>query len=406
MYLSIHLLICLFISLSVNRYNSLISRRSVPTSARIKRIIRPKRGSNPGAKDHNIEPIEATEAADEEVGGVCVSNPSTITGPTLMVVTGVDVGLDEVHSAAPTVAAPVADTAAPVADITTIASSSADSKDAMDITTSSAGEEDKTDSDPCVGAQIATSGIKTENAIQSSIALEGVDGREIKDEQTGEEMNIEDEREHKSHSHHPSIEGGGNIIPEDGREGTRLSAVVKDEINLISFKVETENEEENEEEMSIEMEMEAGIESKLLSVKNETDVEVEVAVDVKIRSDLDPSCDTHSMKEEGIVDLLLVEGDITDDSSKKVKKEEDVLKEKERKLIVPGAVNVPQVAVPEPQRNAPLPPITLPRAPDSLSAIHGLRGFLDVGNDALFSTSEPWVLATASLLAKRKLARN
>ena len=382
----------------MNLYNSLIGRRSVPTSARIKRIIRPKRGSNPGAKDHNTEPIKSLAVADEDVGGGCVSNPSIITAPTLMVATGVDVGLDEVHSAAPTAAAPVADT-------TSIASSSADSKDAMDITTSSAGEEDKTDSDPCVGAQIATSSIKTENAIQSSIALEGVDGVEMKDEQTGEEMNIEDERGHESHCRHPSIEGGGTVIPEDGREGTRLSAVVKDEINLISVKVETENEEENEE-MNIEMEMEAKIESNLLSVKNETDVEVEVVVDVKIRPDVDLSCDTQSMKEKGIVDLVLVEGDITDDSSKKVKKEEDVLKEKERKLIVPGAVNVPQGAVPEPQRNAPLPPITLPRAPDSLSAIHGLRGFLDVGNDALFSTSEPWVLATASLLAKRKLARN
>ena len=57
-------------------------------------------------------------------------------------------------------------------------------------------------------------------------------------------------------------------------------------------------------------------------------------------------------------------------------------------------------------KTASLPPTTLPRAPDFLSAIHGLRGYLDVGSDALYTSTEPWVPATASLLAKRKLARN
>jgi VIT1/CCC1 family predicted Fe2+/Mn2+ transporter len=53
----------------------------------------------------------------------------------------------------------------------------------------------------------------------------------------------------------------------------------------------------------------------------------------------------------------------------------------------------------------PLAPETLSRAPDSLSAIHALRGFMDVGNASLFHPSEPWVLATAALLAKRKLSK-
>jgi hypothetical protein len=53
----------------------------------------------------------------------------------------------------------------------------------------------------------------------------------------------------------------------------------------------------------------------------------------------------------------------------------------------------------------PLAPEALSRAPDSLSAIHSLRGFMDVGNASLFHPSEPWVLATAALLAKRKLSK-
>jgi hypothetical protein len=53
----------------------------------------------------------------------------------------------------------------------------------------------------------------------------------------------------------------------------------------------------------------------------------------------------------------------------------------------------------------PLAPETLSRAPDSLSAIHSLRGFMDVGNASLFHPSEPWVLATAALLAKRKVSK-
>lgn len=47
-------------------------------------------------------------------------------------------------------------------------------------------------------------------------------------------------------------------------------------------------------------------------------------------------------------------------------------------------------------------PVVLPRALDTLSAIHGSRGFLDVGNDLLFASSEPWVLPTAALIAKHK----
>lgn len=54
----------------------------------------------------------------------------------------------------------------------------------------------------------------------------------------------------------------------------------------------------------------------------------------------------------------------------------------------------------------PIMPETLPRAPDTFSAIHSLRGFLDVGSSSLFAPSEPWVLATASLLMKRKLSKS
>ena len=318
--------------------------------------------------------------------------------------TGVDIGQNDVHPAAPiTASAPAAaPVTAPVVGNTTIASSSASSQsqDAMDIATSSAGEDDKTDSDPPVGVEIAASVMKIEDTIKSSVTLEEVDGGETKDENAGEEMNIEDESGHESHSSHLSSEGSGTIISKDEGEGEvegggiRLSTAVKDQIELISVKVETEKEKENEEEMKNGMEVE--IESSSLSVKDEADVDV----------DIDPSCDTQSIKEEGIVDLLLVKGEIVDESSKEAGKVEGTPREEEIKLTVSSAVSVTPAPVPEPQRNAPLPPITLPRAPDSLSAIHGLRGFLDVGNDALFSTSEPWVLATASLLAKRKLARN
>ena len=54
----------------------------------------------------------------------------------------------------------------------------------------------------------------------------------------------------------------------------------------------------------------------------------------------------------------------------------------------------------------PIMPETLPRAPDTFSAIHSLRGYLDVGSSSLFAPSEPWVLATASLLMKRKLSKS
>jgi hypothetical protein len=46
--------------------------------------------------------------------------------------------------------------------------------------------------------------------------------------------------------------------------------------------------------------------------------------------------------------------------------------------------------------------VIMPRAPDTLSAIHANRGFLDVGNDALFASTEPWVVATAAILARKK----
>jgi hypothetical protein len=54
----------------------------------------------------------------------------------------------------------------------------------------------------------------------------------------------------------------------------------------------------------------------------------------------------------------------------------------------------------------PVMPESLPRAPDTFSAIHSLRGYLDVGSASLFAPSEPWVLATASLLMKRKLSKS
>lgn len=42
----------------------------------------------------------------------------------------------------------------------------------------------------------------------------------------------------------------------------------------------------------------------------------------------------------------------------------------------------------------------LPRAPEMMSGIHSLNGFLDVGDDALFAPQEPWVLATAKAKLK------
>lgn len=67
--------------------------------------------------------------------------------------------------------------------------------------------------------------------------------------------------------------------------------------------------------------------------------------------------------------------------------------------VLDGKLKESVAAVPQPA------PESLSRAPDSLSAIHSLRGFMDVGNASLFHPSEPWVLATAALLAKRKLSK-
>ena len=104
--------------------------------------------------------------------------------------------------------------------------------------------------------------------------------------------------------------------------------------------------------------------------------------------------------EEGVVDLLPV-------------KSESAVKVEPPPASSSSAPPPPGKAVPaldsKPKESAaavpPLAPEMLSRAPDSLSAIHSLRGFMDVGNASLFHPSEPWVLATAALLAKRKLSK-
>jgi hypothetical protein len=73
---------------------------------------------------------------------------------------------------------------------------------------------------------------------------------------------------------------------------------------------------------------------------------------------------------------------------------------KEGETVAVG-VNASTIGV-VPVSSQPTKPVIMPRAPDTLSAIHASRGFLDVGNDALFSSSEPWVLATAAILARKK----
>jgi hypothetical protein len=69
--------------------------------------------------------------------------------------------------------------------------------------------------------------------------------------------------------------------------------------------------------------------------------------------------------------------------------------------IVAAGVTASTIGV-LPVSSQPTKPVRMPRAPDTLSAIHASRGFLDVGNDALFSSSKPWVLATAAILARKK----
>lgn len=68
---------------------------------------------------------------------------------------------------------------------------------------------------------------------------------------------------------------------------------------------------------------------------------------------------------------------------------------------VAAGVNANTISI-LPISSQPTKPVIMPRAPDTLSAIHASRGFLDVGNDALFSSAEPWVLATAAILARKK----
>ena len=104
--------------------------------------------------------------------------------------------------------------------------------------------------------------------------------------------------------------------------------------------------------------------------------------------------------EEGVVDLLPVKSEST------VKVEPHPASSSS--APPPPGKAVPALDVKSKESAAAVPPLApemLSRAPDSLSAIHSLRGFMDVGNASLFHPSEPWVLATAALLAKRKLSK-
>lgn len=118
-----------------------------------------------------------------------------------------------------------------------------------------------------------------------------------------------------------------------------------------------------------------------------------------------------TIKEEGVVDLLLVKTELQE-KDKDTKDPLVVPADAARDLITPKVEELSTVAVvkaeltPQVVVNAPPKPEMLARAPDNLSAIHSLRGFLDVGSAALFAPSEPWVLATASLLTKRKLSKS
>lgn len=121
---------------------------------------------------------------------------------------------------------------------------------------------------------------------------------------------------------------------------------------------------------------------------------------------------------EGIVNLVPVKSEVLGEEQNKEKDKEvdtsdrpsapsDTTTEPVKsKSEEPSVSAIKAELAPLPAPIAPPKPEMLSRAPDNLSAIHSLRGFLDVGSAALFAPSEPWVLATASLLAKRKLSKS
>ena len=139
------------------------------------------------------------------------------------------------------------------------------------------------------------------------------------------------------------------------------------------------------------------------------------------RSDVPHAVKKEEEKEaggEGIVNLVPVKGEALEQEQKKEKVKEidtsdrpstpsDTTTEPVKsKSEAPSVPAIKAELAPLPAPIAPPKPEMLSRAPDNLSAIHSLRGFLDVGSAALFAPSEPWVLATASLLAKRKLSKS
>ena len=398
LFLPLFLPLCLSLSLSLPlsfAQSSLISRRSVPASSRTKRILRPQRGSNPPIDARHTKSVVSAEGEEVESKRDDI-DPSliTTTNVTAMVVV-------EVNSYSVTA----------TATATATASSSGRVSGAMDVTTASADEEEDTAISPVVETVASTDGNKAEHVVKSHPALKVEDEVKVKVEEededeggdAGERMDIEDE---KGSEERPRNIDDVIHSAEEMKKGDFVLAVVKTETKLLPVK----------EEMEEKVELEKGSESSSLLLNNENGNEIENLEIATSETAIETAIDIGLVKEEGIVDLVAIKGEIKEESPKESEKEDvkQILKEDgkeeevQEKPIIPSAAStlpIP-VPVPEPHRHAALQPTTLPRAPDSLSAIHGLRGFLDVGSDALFASSEPWVLATASLLAKRKLARN
>ena len=365
----------------------------MPASSRTKRILRPQRGSNPPIDARHTKSVVSAEGEEVESKRDDI-DPSliTTTNVTAMVVV-------EVNSYSVTA----------TATATATASSSGRVSGAMDVTTASADEEEDTAISPVVETVASTDGNKAEHVVKSHPALKVEDEVKVKVEDedeggdAGERMDIEDE---KGSEERPRNIDDVIHSAEEMKKGDFVLAVVKTETKLLPVK----------EEMEEKVELEKGSESSSLLLNNENGNEIENLEIATSETAIETAIDIGLVKEEGIVDLVAIKGEIKEESPKESEKEDvkQILKEDgkeeevQEKPIIPSAAStlpIP-VPVPEPHRHAALQPTTLPRAPDSLSAIHGLRGFLDVGSDALFASSEPWVLATASLLAKRKLARN
>lgn len=184
------------------------------------------------------------------------------------------------------------------------------------------------------------------------------------------------------------VQGENNVA--DRTTTDVQTSVVMDTDPVTEVRAPDDLESKKEDEVKVEEE-----EVKGGDLAQSTDPKEEEAPSVKVEAE-----GVEERAEEGVVDLLPV-------------KSESTVKVEPPPASSSSAPPPPGKAIPaldaKPKESAaavpPLAPEMLSRAPDSLSAIHSLRGFMDVGNASLFHPSEPWVLATAALLAKRKLSK-